>query len=177
MRFIHEVFPTIVFFVVYQFTDLFTATFAYLSSTGYQAYMDWKIRRKISKLVLINLSVLSVVAFSSFLFNDENFIKWQPTIVNWLISLIFASYVLVYEQTLVERLFGAHFQLKAQDWLIMNRLWSAFFFTIGALNLLVAKHFDSNTWVNFKVFGMMALLAGFFLLQRVYLLRNSRLRH
>jgi intracellular septation protein len=40
---------------------------------------------------------------------------------------------------------------------------------MGVLNLWVAYHFDTDTWVNFKLFGGMGLMLVFVLAQAMYL--------
>jgi intracellular septation protein len=43
---------------------------------------------------------------------------------------------------------------------------------MGALNLYVAFHFSTETWVDFKLFGGMGLLLFFVLAQSAYLARH-----
>jgi intracellular septation protein len=53
-----------------------------------------------------------------------------------------------------------------------NRLlvsWIAFFAVMGVLNLFVAYHFSTDTWVNFKLFGGMGLMLAFVVLQALML--------
>jgi intracellular septation protein len=45
---------------------------------------------------------------------------------------------------------------------------------MGVLNLWVAFHFDTDTWVNFKLFGGMGLMVLFILAQAVYLGRHMK---
>ncbi len=47
--------------------------------------------------------------------------------------------------------------------------WVAFFIVMGAVNLYVAFNFEENTWVNFKLFGMMGLTIVFVIGQSLYL--------
>ena len=42
---------------------------------------------------------------------------------------------------------------------------------MGALNLWVAYRFDTDTWVNFKMFGGLGLMLLFVLGQAVYMSR------
>ncbi|MNL88722.1 intracellular septation protein A [compost metagenome] len=42
---------------------------------------------------------------------------------------------------------------------------------MGALNLWIAFHFDTDTWVNFKLFGGMGLMLVFVVAQALYLSR------
>ena len=43
---------------------------------------------------------------------------------------------------------------------------------MGAANLYVVYHFDTNTWVNFKLFGVLGLTLIFVVLQAFYLARH-----
>jgi intracellular septation protein len=45
---------------------------------------------------------------------------------------------------------------------------------MGVLNLWVAFHYDTNTWVNFKLFGGLGLMLLFVLGQAVYLGRYMK---
>ena len=45
------------------------------------------------------------------------------------------------------------------------------FAAMGGLNLWIAYHFDTDTWVNFKMFGGLGLMLLFILVQAVYMSR------
>jgi len=51
----------------------------------------------------------------------------------------------------------------------------AFFAFMGLANLWVAFNFDTDTWVNYKLFGGMGLMLVFVLAQAVYLGRHIQL--
>ena len=51
----------------------------------------------------------------------------------------------------------------------MNWSWVTFFAVMGALNLWVAFNFDTNAWVNFKLFGGLGLMAVCVVAQALYL--------
>jgi intracellular septation protein len=44
---------------------------------------------------------------------------------------------------------------------------------MGIANLYVAFNFSENTWVNFKLFGIMGLTLLFVLLQAVFISRHA----
>ncbi len=46
-----------------------------------------------------------------------------------------------------------------------------FFTGLGLANLYVMYRFDTDTWVNFKLFGMMGLTITFVIAQAFYLAR------
>jgi intracellular septation protein len=43
---------------------------------------------------------------------------------------------------------------------------------MGVLNLVVVYNFDTDTWVNFKLFGMLGLTFVFVIAQAFYLARH-----
>jgi intracellular septation protein len=63
-------------------------------------------------------------------------------------------------------------QVASSVWLRLNLLWVVFFAAMGVLNLLVVYNFDTETWVNFKLFGMLGLTFAFVIAQSFYLARH-----
>lgn len=61
--------------------------------------------------------------------------------------------------------------LPERVWRTLNHAWAGFFALLGALNLYVAAHFPTDTWVNFKLFGTMGLMFLFVTLQSLLLSR------
>ena len=45
---------------------------------------------------------------------------------------------------------------------------------MGLLNLFVVYNFDTDTWVNFKLFGLLGLTLLFVLAQSLYLVRHVK---
>ena len=50
--------------------------------------------------------------------------------------------------------------------------WVIFFFALGFINLYVVYYYDTDTWVNFKLFGMMGLTLLFVVIQALFLSRH-----
>jgi intracellular septation protein len=73
------------------------------------------------------------------------------------------------QKTAIERLLGANLTLPQPVWRRLNLAWIAFFLILGGVNLYVMSNFDRDTWVNFKLFGMLGLTLIFIVLQSFYL--------
>jgi intracellular septation protein A len=56
-------------------------------------------------------------------------------------------------------------------WLRLSWMWIAFFTGVGLLNLYVAYSFSEDTWVNFKLFGILGITFAFVIGQAFYLAR------
>jgi intracellular septation protein len=65
-------------------------------------------------------------------------------------------------------------ELPDAVWRHLLHAWSGFFAVMGVINLWVAYHFDTDTWVNFKLFGGMGLMVVFVLGQAMYLARYMK---
>ena len=119
----------------------------------------------ISALVVVGLGALTVY------FHNENFIKWKPTLLYWVMAGALLIAWLGWRKNLIRTLLGEQLTLPEPIWQRLNWAWTAFFALMGALNLWVAYHFATPTWVNFKLFGIMGMLLVFALGQGLYLSR------
>src|SRR3569832_552837 len=74
-------------------------------------------------------------------------------------------------KSVLQRMMAANITLPEPVWHRLNWIWVSFFTALGAINLYVAYHYDTETWVNFKLFGMMGLTILFIIAQGFYLSR------
>ncbi len=125
--------------------------------------------RKVDTMLWVSLALVTVLGSATIYFHSENFIKWKPTVLYWVMggSLLVAQ--VFFRINLIQRLMGAQMELPHAAWRAMNWAWTGFFAAMGVLNLWVAYNFDTNTWVNFKLFGGMGLMFAFVIVQALYL--------
>ena len=48
---------------------------------------------------------------------------------------------------------GSQLSLPAAAWICLDRLWTAYFVVVGALNLLVVYRFSESAWVSYKLYS------------------------
>jgi intracellular septation protein len=75
----------------------------------------------------------------------------------------------VFGKNLLKSVMGSQMELPEGAWRLANWSWIAFFAVMGALNLWVAFNYDTDTWVNFKLFGGMGLMVLFVIGQAIWL--------
>lgn len=138
------------------------------------AQVAWlKLRgRRIDAMLWVSLVLVVLLGGAGIYFHDETFIKWKPSALYWAMGLAFWLSPLLFGKNLLRVLMGAQLQLPARVWHRLNFAWVAFFAAMGLLNLWVAYHFSTDTWVNFKLFGGIGLMLLFTLAQGVYLSRR-----
>lgn len=171
MKILVDFFPILLFFFAYKAFDIYVATMVAIAATVIQVGMVWFRTRKVEPMHLITLALIVVFGGATIYFKDELFIKWKPTVVDWLFGLAFLLSQVIGGRTFVERSLGGNVQLPAPIWRRLNLAWAAFFFALGALNLFVVYSFDTETWVNFKLFGLLGLTLAFAVGQTIYLSR------
>ena len=171
MKFLFDLFPIILFFAAYKLYDIYIATAVAIAAAFMQTGLFWLKHRKFENMHLVTLGILIVFGGLTLFLRDPIFIKWKPTVVNWLFGAVFFGSRYIGKRTLVERMMSHAISVPASVWVRLNWAWVAFFMGMGLLNLYVAYQFSEDTWVNFKLFGMMGLTIAFVFIQAFYLSR------
>lgn len=169
MQLLFDFFPVVAFFVAYKLAGIYIATAVIIAAVIVQTSVQWLRHRKVSSMALISGVLVLIFGGLTLLIQDEAFIQWKVTIVNWLFAAAFLASMLFGERTLIERLLGESVQLDRSLWRRLNLAWTAFFLVLGALNLYVVYSFSMDAWVNFKLFGLLGLTLVFALGQGVWL--------
>lgn len=157
MQLLIDFFPIVVFFVVYKLAGIYWATGAIIVAMGLQMGIQWLRERKVSRMLLISTVLVALLGGVTLLFRNPLFIQWKPTVVNWLFAAAFLGSEFIGKKNLTERVMGHAVQLDRSMWRQLNLIWVANFAVLGAANLFVVYNFDEETWVNFKLFGMLGL--------------------
>jgi len=161
MKFFFEFFPILIFFGVYRAYDIFIATGALIVVSIAQIVILKLQNKPITKMQITSLALIVVLGGITLLLRDEMYLKWKVTIVNAAFGLVFLGSHFVGNLTIIERILSKQLQLDSQLLRRLNFSWAMFFFFLGALNLWVIYTYDTETWVNFKLFGLMGLTIVF----------------
>jgi len=170
VKFLFDFLPLILFFAAFRFAGIFVATAVAIAATIAQIGWSLARRRKVGAMQWTSLAVIVVFGGATLLLHDETFIKWKPTVLYWAGGGAFLASLAI-GRNLVKSIMGAEIELPEAVWTRLCMAWGAFFLLAGALNLYVAFHFATATWVNFKVFGSLALIAAFVVAQSFWIAR------
>ena len=129
---------------------------------------------------LFSLALITVLGGITIFLGNPAFIQWKPTVLNWLFAFVFFSSMFIGSKPIIQRMMSGQISLPEQVWSRLNLSWVGFFFISGAANLYVAFYYNlgapeqdrMDTWVNFKLFGLMGLTIAFVILQAIYLSRH-----
>jgi intracellular septation protein len=171
MKFVFDLFPVILFFAAFKLQGIFVATAVAIVATFLQIGWVWLRHGKVDAMLWVSLVVIVVFGGATLLLQDETFIKWKPSVLYWLFGGVLLGAQTLFRKNLIRALMGKEVKLPDDIWNKLNASWVLFFVVMGIANLLVAYNFDTETWVNFKVFGGIGLTLAFVVLQAIALAR------
>jgi intracellular septation protein len=172
VKFFFEIFPIIIFFFVFKSHGIMAATAAAIVATIIQAGWSWVRNKRIEKMMMINLGIIIILGGATLALQDETFIKWKPTVLYWAFATVLLLSNMIFRKNLIKAMMGSKMEMADPLWNKVNFSWAGFFLFMGCLNLYVAFNFDTDMWVNFKLFGGMGLLLIFALGQAFLLAKH-----
>lgn len=173
MKLLFDFFPILLFFVCYKFFGIYSATAVAMAGSLFQVILHRIRHQRYEKLHLISLGLILVLGSATLFFHNPWFIKWKPTGIYWLSALVFLGSSFIGKKPIIQKMMGNNIQLPVKIWHRLNIAWAVYFTIMGGLNLYVAYYFDTDVWVNFKLFGGAGFMLIFVFLQAIYLTKHS----
>ena len=169
MKLLLDFFPILLFFGAFKIWGIFVATTVAIVATLLQlAWMRYSTGRT-EPMQWLSLGVIVVFGGATLIAQDETFIKWKPTVLYWAMGGALLVGQVFFRRNWLQSLMQSQMALPDHAWRVMLWSWCGFFAVMGVLNIWVSYHFDTDTWVNFKLFGGMGLMLVFVLAQAMYL--------
>lgn len=198
MKFLFDLFPVILFFVVFKWGEgnaeaaqaygqqflsglvsggqvtiaqapILLATAIAIIATILQIGYLLSRRRKVDGTLWLSFAIIVFFGGATIYFHNETFIKWKPTVLYWCFAAALLFSQIFLKKNLIRTMMEKQMSLPDGIWRRVNLSWVAFFITMGLLNLYVAFNFSTASWVNFKLFGGMGLMFAFVIAQSLML--------
>jgi intracellular septation protein len=165
MKFLVDFFPVILFFAAFKLKGIFVATVVAIAASILQ--IGWMLlkRRKVEPMMWLSLAIIGVFGGATLALHNETFIKIKPTMLYGLFSIALLGGQLLFGKNAMKGILGKQITLPEKTWGKINVSWGLFFAVIACINLYIAFNFSTDTWVNFKLFGVMGLIVLFSIAQ------------
>jgi intracellular septation protein len=175
MKFLFDLFPVILFFIVFKLGEthqeaahalaiqymgglvaggslspeqspIMLATAVGIVATVLQIVYLLVRGRKVDGMLWLSLGVIVVMGGLTIYFHDENFIKWKPTILYFAFALALLVAQLGFRTNLMRKVMEEQVRLPDSVWARLGYAWIGFFVFQGILNLVMAfVVFKGNT--------------------------------
>ncbi|CEK10959.1 septation protein A [Legionella hackeliae] len=172
MKLLFDFFPILLFFISYKLFGIYNATAVAMAASLFQVIFHRLKHQRYEKIHLISLAIIFVLGGATLFFHNPWFIKWKPTGIYWLTSLVFLLSPIVSNKPLIQKMMEGNINLPLKIWYRLNYAWALFFVLMGSVNLYVAYYYSTDIWVNFKLFGGAGFTLLFVFLQAIYLTRH-----
>ena len=175
MKFLFDYLPIIVFFISYKFWNIYVATALTMGTSILQVLIYWLMHKRFEKFHVITMAFIVVLGTFTLALHNPVFIKWKPTLVYWIFSVVLIVSQFIGKKSLIHRMLDEKIALPLKIWKRINLSWAAFFVALGFTNLYVVYHYSTDAWVNFKLFGTFGLMLAFIFLQALYISKHMHL--
>ncbi len=172
-----ELGPVVVFFIAYtklkdtaftydgtEYSGFIVVTAIFVPLLALTTFILYRMTGKISVMQILTLVIVVVFGGLAIWFNDERFFKMKPT----MIYLLFAGLLgfgLMRGQSYLQLVMEEAMPLKHEGWMILTKRLCLFFAALAVTNEVVWRTMSTDSWVNFKVFGLTAAIFAFFMTQ------------
>ena len=167
MHAIIEFIPLLLFFAIFKLADIYWATALLMATTFIQVTYSYLKMGKVPTRQWLFLALAVILGSLTLVFHDEQFVKLKATFIYaglaiaLIVSRCFFAKNLVQKalESVLKNAFDTHQTIAVPQsiWERLNLVWIAITAGVAGLNLYIAYNFSLDLWVNFKVFGLMAI--------------------
>ena len=172
--FFFEIVPLSGFFIGAQYYTLIIAAIISLILGLFVMLTFYLIEKRISKFQIFGICMSALFTLFAYLFNDDQFVKIQPTIFNGFFSAVLLIGIF-YKKAMMKQFFGSQFSLNDETWYKLSLRWGLFFLFLTLINELSWRFLDTDDWVFIKVF-VLSPLVGIFMLCQLPITLKGRIK-
>ncbi|WP_274423440.1 septation protein A [Chelativorans sp. YIM 93263] len=151
---------------------IFIATALFMVAMAIALSASWLLMRTLPIMPLVSGIVVFIFGALTLYLQSDIFIKMKPTIVNTLFGAVLLG-GLFFGKSLLGYVFDSAFKLDAEGWRKLTQRWGLFFLFLAIVNEIVWRNFSTDTWVAFKVWGIMPITLIFTMSQMPLIMRHS----
>ncbi len=172
-----ELGPIVIFFIAYgrmkdkvflfngvEYQGFIAVTAIFVPLLALTTFILYKLSGRISVMQILTLVLVIVFGGLGIYFNDERFFKMKPTMIYLLFGGMLGFGILRGQSYLKLAMDGA-MPMNDTGWMILTKRFCAFFFGLAIVNEVIWRNFSTDTWVNFKTFGLTIAIFAFVLTQ------------
>lgn len=148
------------------------ATAFFMVATALSLATSWILTRSWPVMPLVSAVIVFVFGALALWLQDKTFAFMKPTIINTLFGVVLLG-GLALGRSLLAYVFDSAFNLTPEGWRKLTFRWALFFLFLAVVNEVVWRNFSEETWLYFKVWGIMPITFLFTFSQMPLIMRHS----
>jgi intracellular septation protein len=164
--------PLILFFATFKFSNIYVATGIFMAAVLVALAVGYWLERKISPMPAFTAVLVLVFGGLTLYLQNDTFIKMKPTVLYAFFGVLLLGGLAV-TRLFIKYVFGQAFELTEVGWRKLTLRWGLFAFALAIANEIIWRHFSTDVWVDFKVWGIYPLFFLFALAQTPLILKHE----
>ena len=164
--------PLVAFFIAFKMGGIMQATVVLIVVTVVLTSLGYVLTRRIQPMPLVTLVIVCIFGGLTIWLQDDTFIKMKPTIILTLFAVVLIVGLMI-GKPLLKFLMASALELDDAGWRKLTLRFGLFFLATACLNEIIWRTQSTDLWVNFKVFGILALNALFIISQVPMIMRHQ----
>jgi len=165
-----EMMPAVAFIIAFSLKDLIYGTKVLIICSLISFILILILNKKVTWSQAVSVTLVVLLGGITLISKDTRFIKMKPTILYSTISLVLTCGLLC-NKLFIKKVLENLFVMDDGKWRKLTAAWVLFFLGYAGLNELVWRNFSEQTWVMFKVFGIIPISLCF-VIGQVFILRD-----
>ena len=165
--------PLLIFFAAFKYLGIFMATAAFLVAVLVALGIGYAFEKKLSPMPIFTAVLVVIFGGLTLYLQNDLFIKMKPSVLYAFFGALLLG-GLRFNRLFIMYVFGQAFELDDAGWRKLTIRWGIFFLALAALNELVWRLTTTETWVAFKVWGIIPLLFVFALAQTPLVMKHQQ---
>ena len=165
--------PLLIFFAAFKYLGIFMATAAFMVAVIVALGIGYAFEKKLSPMPIFTALLVVIFGGLTLYLQNDLFIKMKPSVLYAFFGALLLG-GLRFNRLFIKYVFGQAFELDDAGWRKLTIRWGMFFLALAALNELVWRLTSTETWVAFKVWGIIPLLFVFALAQTPLVMKHQQ---
>lgn len=164
--------PLLIFFAAFKYLGIFAATGAFMVAVLVALAIGYALEKKLSPMPIFTAALVVIFGGLTLYLQNDLFIKMKPSVLYVFFGALLLG-GLRFNRLFIKYVFGQAFELTEAGWIKLTVRWGVFFLALAALNEAVWRSTSTETWVAFKVWGIIPLLILFALAQTPLVMKHQ----
>ncbi len=164
--------PLLIFFAAFKYLGIFVATGAFMVAVLVALAIGYALEKKLSPMPIFTAVLVVIFGGLTLYLQNDLFIKMKPSVLYAFFGALLLG-GLRFNRLFIKYVFGQAFELTEAGWVKLTVRWGIFFLALAALNEAVWRTTSTETWVAFKVWGIIPLLFLFALAQTPLVMKHQ----
>ena len=164
--------PLLIFFAAFKYLGIFVATGAFMVAVLVALAIGYALEKKLSPMPIFTAVLVVIFGGLTLYLQNDLFIKMKPSVLYAFFGALLLG-GLNFNRLFIKYVFGQAFELDEAGWRKLTIRWGIFFLALAVLNEVVWRLTSTETWVAFKVWGIIPLLFLFALAQTPLVMKHQ----